>query len=77
MLKQWWTQISNPFNTIYTDLSIGQTLSGSETNITSATYYLDDPENIEAFQTLAQKRVISILRHMHDANDRLYQPKCK
>ena len=25
---------SNPFNTIYTDLSIGQTLSGSETNIT-------------------------------------------
>ena len=41
---------SNPFNTIYTDLSIGQTLSGSETNITSATYYLDDPENIEAFK---------------------------
>ena len=47
---------SNPFNTIYTDLSIGQTLSGSETNITSATYYLDDPENIEAFQTLARKK---------------------
>lgn len=61
---------SNPFNTIYTDLSIGQTLSGSETNITSATYYLDDPENIEAFQTLAQ---IDFETYTLDANDRLYQ----
>ena len=57
---------SNPFNTIYTDLSIGQTLSGSETNITSATYYLDDPENIEAFH-------IDFETYTLDANDRLYQ----
>ena len=65
---------SNPFNTIYTDLSIGQTLSGSETNITSATYYLDDPENIEAFQTLAQKKSdIDFETYTLDANDRLYQ----
>ena len=65
---------SNPFNTIYTDLSIGQTLSGSETNITSATYYLDDPENIEAFQTLAQKKSdIDFETYTLDANDRLYE----
>ena len=57
---------SNPFNTIYTDLSIGQTLSG--------TYYLDDPENIEAFQTLAQKKSdIDFETYTLDANDRLYQ----
>lgn len=40
---------NNPVNTIYTDLSIGQTLTGSSENITSAIYYLDDPKNAEAF----------------------------
>ena len=34
---------NNPVNTIYTDLSVGQTLTGSSENITSAIYYLDDP----------------------------------
>lgn len=65
---------SNPFNTIYTDLSMGQTLSGSDTDISSATYYLDDPENIEAFQTLAtEKSDIDFETYTLDANDRLYQ----
>lgn len=65
---------SNPFNTIYTDLSMGQTLSGSDTDISSATYYLDDPENIEAFQTLAtEKSDIDFETYTLDANDHLYQ----
>ena len=53
---------SNPFNTIYTDLSIGQTLSGSETNITSATYYLDDLETytLDANDRLYQQNVSSL-----------------
>lgn len=65
---------SNPFNTIYTDLSIGQIFSGSESNITAATYYLDDPENLEAFQKLAKKKSdIDFETYTLDANDRLYQ----
>lgn len=65
---------SNPFNTIYTDLSIGQIFSGSDTNLSSATYYLDDPENIEAFQALAkEKSDIDFETYTLDANDRLYQ----
>ena len=65
---------SNPFNTIYTDLSIGQIFSGSESNITAATYYLDDPENLEAFQKLAKRKSdIDFETYTLDANDRLYQ----
>ena len=65
---------SNPFNTLYTDFAIGQSLSGSATDISSATYYLDDPENIEAFQTLAkEKSDIDFETYTLDANDRLYQ----
>lgn len=65
---------NNPFNTIYTDLSIGQIFSGSDSNITSATYYLDDPENLEAFQKLAkEKSDIDFETYTLDANDRLYQ----
>lgn len=65
---------NNPFNTIYTDLSIGQIFSGSEANLTSATYYLNDPENIDAFQELAKKKSdIDFETYTLDANDRLYQ----
>ncbi|WP_370759943.1 ABC transporter permease [Faecalibacillus intestinalis] len=65
---------NNPVNTIYTDLSIGQTLTGSSENITSAIYYLDDPENAEAFVELAKKKSdIDFDTFSLDANDRLYQ----
>ena len=65
---------NNPFNTIYTDLSIGQAFLGSKSNITSATYYLDDPENLEEFQELAkEKSNIDFETYALDANDRLYQ----
>lgn len=65
---------NNPVNTIYTDLSIGQTLTGSSENITSAIYYLDDPENAEAFIKLAKKKSdIDFDTFSLDANNRLYQ----
>lgn len=65
---------NNPVNTIYTDLSIVQTLTGSSENITSAIYYLDDPENAEAFVELAKKKSdIDFDTFSLDANNRLYQ----
>ena len=65
---------NNPVNTIYTDLSIGQTLTESSENITSAIYYLDDPKNAEAFVELAKKKSdIDFDTFSLDANDRLYQ----
>lgn len=68
------THFNNPVNTIYTDLSVGQTLTGSSENITSAIYYLDDPENAEAFVGLAKKKSdIDFDAFSLDANDHLYQ----
>ena len=65
---------NNPVNTIYTDLSIGQTLTESSENIVSAIYYLDDPENAEAFVGLAKKKSdIDFDAFSLDANDHLYQ----
>ena len=65
---------NNPVNTIYTDLSIGQTLTGSSENITSAIYYLDDPENAKAFVELAKKKSdIDFDTFSLDANNLLYQ----
>ena len=65
---------NNPVNTIYTDLSVGQTLTGSSENITSAIYYLDDPENAEAFVELAKKKSdIDFDTFSLDANNRLFQ----
>ena len=65
---------NNPVNTIYTDLSVGQTLTGSSENITSAIYYLDDPENTKAFVELAKKKSdIDFDTFSLDANNRLYQ----
>ena len=65
---------NNPVNTIYTDLSVGQTLTGSSENITSAIYYLDDPENAEAFVELAKKKSdIDFDTFSLDANNLLYQ----
>lgn len=66
--------LNNPVNTIYTDLSIGQTLTGNSENITSAIYYLDDPENAEAFVELAKKKSdIDFDAFSLDANNRIYQ----
>lgn len=65
---------SNPINMIYTDLSVGQTLTGSTTELTSATFYIDDPENIDAFIDLAKEKTdIDFETYTLDANDQLYQ----
>lgn len=65
---------SNPVNTIYTDISVAQMLNGTEENLTSATYYLDDPENVEAFQNLAkEKSDIDFDVYTLTANDQLFK----
>lgn len=64
----------NPVNQIYTSLSLAQSMSSSETDITSATYYIDDPENIDAFKELAQEKTdIDFETYTLDANDSTYQ----
>lgn len=64
----------NPMNQIYTDLSVAQTLNQDETMISSATYYLDDPDHIDAFIELAQSSTdIDFDTYTLDANDQIYQ----
>lgn len=63
----------SPMNTIYTGLNVAQTLNDSSSTITSATYYLDDPDHIEEFKTLAQKTDIDFETYTLDANDSVYQ----
>lgn len=66
--------ISNPVNTIYTDLSVGQTMNNDKTAISSATYYLDDPENVDAFKELAESESdIDFETFSLDSNDQLFQ----
>lgn len=64
----------NPINQIYTDLSTAQKLNDNSTAITSATYYLDDPEHIDTFKELAQSSSdINFETYTLDANDQIYQ----
>lgn len=64
----------NPINQIYTSLKTAQKLNNSTTDISSATYYLDDPEHIDEFKELAQsKKIIDFDIYTLDANDHSYQ----
>ena len=64
----------NPMNQIYTDLSVAQTINQDDTQISSATYYLNDPDHIEAFIALAQSSTdIDFETFTLDANDQIYQ----
>lgn len=64
----------NPINQIYTGLSVAQKLNKSMTKISSATYYLDDPEHIDAFKKQAQSSTkIDFETYTLDANDQAYQ----
>ncbi|MFV0395680.1 MAG: ABC transporter permease, partial [Coprobacillaceae bacterium] len=64
----------NSVNTIYTDLSIGQVLTNDDSSISSATYYLDDPENMDAFIADAESNTdIDFETYTLNANDQLYQ----
>lgn len=64
----------NPMNQIYADLSIAQKLNQNDTKISSATYYLDDPDHIDDFIKLAQSSTdIDFDTYTLDANDQIYQ----
>lgn len=64
----------NPINQIYTGLLTAQKLNNSTTEMTSATYYLDDPKHIDAFKELAQTSSdIDFETYTLDANDQIYQ----
>lgn len=65
---------SNSYNQIYTDLSVAQTLNDSTSDITSASYYLDDPDHIDAFIELAESSTdIDFDTYTLDANDSVYE----
>lgn len=64
----------NPINQIYTGLATAQKLNDSTTSISSATYYLDDPEHIDAFKETAEASTdIDFETYTLDANDMVYQ----
>lgn len=64
----------NPVNQIYTSLKTAQILNDSTTNISSAIYYLDDPDHINSFKELAQSKTdIDFETYTLDANDQVYQ----
>lgn len=70
------TNMSNrqsPYNNIYTSLGTAQKLNGSTTTVSSATYYIDDPDHIEAFEKLAKKTSINWKKFTLDANDQTYE----
>ena len=64
----------SPYNQIYTGLQTAQALNGSTTEISSATYYLDDPDHIDSFKSLAKEKTdIDFDTFSLDANDMAYQ----
>lgn len=66
----------NPFNKIYVPYTAANEIKGEDFKgtIDSAIYYLDDPANIEAFVSKAQKESnIDFDTFKLDANDALYQ----
>lgn len=63
----------NPVNTIYTDLSVGMMMNNHDT-ITSAVYYLNDPENVEAFEKLVEEETdVDLETFSLKSNDQLFQ----
>lgn len=65
---------SNPVNKIYTPLSVGQSLSEDSSTLTSAIYYLNDPQNIDSFiENAKQTSTIDFDTYSLEANDQLYQ----
>ena len=65
---------SNPVNKIYTPLSVGQSLSEDSSTLTSAIYYLNDPQNIDSFiENAKQTSTIDFNTYSLEANDQLYQ----
>ena len=63
----------NPYNTIYTSLETAQKLNNSSTTISSATYYLDDPEHVSAFEKLAKKTSVNWNTYSLTTSDEAYE----
>ena len=65
--------MSTPYNKIYTSLDFAQDIKGTN-ELSSAVYYLDDPENIEAFIELAKDNTnIDFDIYTLNANDFAYE----
>lgn len=65
---------TNPVNTIYTDLSIGMLMNNDDTTLSSATYYLDDPENVEVFEKLVEEETdVDLDTFSLSSNNQLFQ----
>lgn len=67
----------SPYNKIYTSYKAAESLKGESSTgddtIDSAVYYLNDPENIDAFKAEAVKKGVDEDTYKLDANDDEYQ----
>ncbi len=64
----------NPVNTIYADIEFVQSMTSTNTLIDAATYYLDSPENMDAFiEAATNLQTIDMETFSLSANDRLYE----
>lgn len=64
----------NPVNTIYTDLSVGKTINNDENLLSSAIYYLDDPENVEAFEKLVEEETdLDLETYSLNGNNQMFE----
>lgn len=70
----------NPYNKIYMPYDIVSNIStensdstNSSKNITSAVYFMDNPDNIESFKKYAKDKKIDLETYTLDANDQLYK----
>lgn len=63
----------NPYNSIYTPLTVAQQLNNSTTTISSATYYLDDPAHTSVFAALAKKTSVDWNTYALKTSDEAYE----
>ncbi|EJO5346937.1 ABC transporter permease [Clostridium botulinum] len=67
----------NPYNNIYMPYNVASKISASDDasskNITSAVYFMDNPDNIDSFKEYAKNKKIDLQTYTLDANDLLYK----
>lgn len=67
----------NPYNKIYMSYDVVSKVSTGDStnskNITSAVYFMDNPDNIESFKEYAKNKKIDLETYTLDANDSLYK----
>ena len=63
-----------PFNRLYTPYSVANALKGLEATVDSATFFIDDPLNVDAFiEWATAESEIDFTTFALDANNQLYQ----